>query len=144
RKGVSCGAAQAKVKMRRSMCGAMRPLDREGRQATRDPDRSQLISLLQARRRRRLHQEGKVLRFILHPGSIGMAQILITGANRGLGLEFTRQFLERGERVVATCRQPGRAAELTRMAAEHPGRLKVLPLDVAQERSRVELAREVE
>ncbi len=73
-----------------------------------------------------------------------MAQILITGANRGLGLEFTRQFLERGERVVATCRQPGRAAELTRMAAEHPGRLKVLPLDVAQERSRAELAREIE
>lgn len=126
------------------MCGAMRPIDQEGRQATRDLDRSQLISLLHVQRRRRLLREKKVLRFILHPGSIGMAQILITGANRGLGLEFTRQFLERGERVVATCRQPGRANELTRMAAEHPGRLKVLPLDVAQGRSMAELAREIE
>ena len=32
---------------------------------------------------------------------------LVTGANRGLGLEFTRQLLARGDRVVATCRHPG-------------------------------------
>jgi NAD(P)-dependent dehydrogenase (short-subunit alcohol dehydrogenase family) len=73
-----------------------------------------------------------------------MAQVLISGANRGLGLEFTKQFLQRGDRVVATCRHPARATELTRLAVQFPGRLHVLPLDVAQVRSMAELAREVE
>lgn len=73
-----------------------------------------------------------------------MAQVLVTGANRGLGLEFVRQLLARGDRVVATCRAPGRAIELTRLAGEHPGRLTVLPLEVASPRSIAELARELE
>ena len=68
---------------------------------------------------------------------------LVTGANRGLGLEFVRQLLARGHRVVATCRQPGRATELNTLAGEHPGRLHVLPLDVASARSRDELVREL-
>lgn len=68
---------------------------------------------------------------------------LVTGANRGLGLEFVRQLLGRGHRVVATCRQPGRATALNALAGEHPGRLRVLPLDVAEARSRDELVREL-
>jgi NAD(P)-dependent dehydrogenase (short-subunit alcohol dehydrogenase family) len=64
---------------------------------------------------------------------------LVTGANRGLGLEFVRQLLARGERVVATCRQPGRASALNTLAGEHPGRLRVLPLDVAEPQSHAEL-----
>ncbi|HET8818927.1 MAG TPA: SDR family oxidoreductase [Xanthomonadaceae bacterium] len=68
---------------------------------------------------------------------------LVTGANRGLGLEFVRQLLARGHRVVATCRQPGRATALNALAGEHPGRLRVLPLDVADARSRDELVREL-
>ena len=44
-----------------------------------------------------------------------MLRILITGANRGIGLALTQQYLQRGERVFATCRQPAEAAEL----AEH-------------------------
>ena len=32
--------------------------------------------------------------------------IVITGANRGIGLELCRQYMERGEQVIATCRQP--------------------------------------
>jgi NAD(P)-dependent dehydrogenase (short-subunit alcohol dehydrogenase family) len=68
---------------------------------------------------------------------------LVTGANRGLGLEFARQLLARGHRVVATCRQPGRATALNALAGEHPGRLRVLPLDVADARSRAELVREL-
>jgi NAD(P)-dependent dehydrogenase (short-subunit alcohol dehydrogenase family) len=67
---------------------------------------------------------------------------LVTGANRGLGLEFVRQLLARGERVVATCRQPGRASALNALAGEHPGRLRVLPLDVAEPRTHVELVAE--
>lgn len=73
-----------------------------------------------------------------------MVQTLVTGANRGIGLEFVNQLLARGDRVIATCRQPGRASELTRLAGEHPGRLKVLPLNISEPRSITELAREVE
>lgn len=67
---------------------------------------------------------------------------LVTGANRGLGLEFVRQLLARGAPVVATCRQPGRATVLNALAGEHPGRLRVLPLDVAEPKSHAQLAAE--
>ena len=68
---------------------------------------------------------------------------LVTGANRGLGLEFVRQLLAAGSRVVAACRHPGKATALNTLAGEHPGRLHVLPLDVAAPRSHAELAREL-
>ena len=68
---------------------------------------------------------------------------LVTGANRGLGLEFVRQLLARGGHVIATCRHPGKATALNTLAGEHPGRLHVLPLDVASDKSRAELAREL-
>jgi len=68
---------------------------------------------------------------------------LVTGANRGLGLEFVRQLLARGDRVLATCREPGRAQALNRLVAGHPGRLHVLPLDVASPRTHAELVREL-
>lgn len=71
-----------------------------------------------------------------------MARVLVTGANRGLGLEFARQLLARGDRLIATCRHPGRATELTALAAAHPGHLHVLPLDVARPASIQELGRE--
>jgi len=67
----------------------------------------------------------------------------VTGANRGLGLEFVRQLLARGDRVVATCRHPGKATTLNALAGEHPGRLHVLPLDVADPRAIAEVAREL-
>jgi NAD(P)-dependent dehydrogenase (short-subunit alcohol dehydrogenase family) len=73
-----------------------------------------------------------------------MPHAIVTGANRGLGLEFVRQLLARGQRVVATCRQPGRALELTRLAGEHPGHLTVLPLTLPEPRSIAALVREVE
>lgn len=72
-----------------------------------------------------------------------MSNALVTGANRGLGLALVRALLARGNRVVAACRQPGKATELNRLAGEHPGRLRVLPLDVAQPKSHAELAREL-
>jgi NAD(P)-dependent dehydrogenase (short-subunit alcohol dehydrogenase family) len=68
---------------------------------------------------------------------------LVTGANRGIGLEFVRQLLARGDRVVAACRQPGKATALNTLTGEYPGRLRVLPLDVALEKSRAELVREL-
>lgn len=69
--------------------------------------------------------------------------VLVTGGNRGIGLAFVRQLLARGDRVVATCRQPGKATALNALAGEHPGRLRVLPLDVAEAKSRAELLREL-
>lgn len=71
-----------------------------------------------------------------------MQRILITGANRGLGLEFATQLLARGAHVVATCRDPARANALNHLAGEHPGRLHVLPLDVSQPSTIDELVRE--
>ncbi|MFS8137384.1 MAG: SDR family oxidoreductase [Thermomonas sp.] len=68
---------------------------------------------------------------------------LVTGANRGIGLAFVGQLLARGDDVVATCRHPGKASALNNLAGEFPGRLHVLPLDVAQEKSRAELIREL-
>ena len=71
-----------------------------------------------------------------------MQRVLVTGANRGLGLEFVHQLLVRGARVIAACRQPGRALKLTELAAAHPGHLSVLPLDLNKERSIAGLAQE--
>ncbi len=42
--------------------------------------------------------------------------ILITGANRGIGLAFVRHYLNRGERVLAVCRQS--SSELDGSGAE--------------------------
>lgn len=58
-----------------------------------------------------------------------MATILITGANRGLGLELARQYLLAGWRVLATCRRPEQAIALRALANEH-ATLTVYPLDV--------------
>jgi len=42
-----------------------------------------------------------------------MACVVITGANRGIGLELARQYKERGDEVVAACREPSEALEKT-------------------------------
>jgi len=44
--------------------------------------------------------------------------VLITGANRGLGLEFARQYAARGWNVVASCRHPDQAEALQALASE--------------------------
>ena len=58
-----------------------------------------------------------------------MPTILITGANRGLGLEFTRQYAADGWHVIACCRQPADADELNALAAEN-SEIVVEQLDV--------------
>jgi len=60
-----------------------------------------------------------------------MQRCLVTGANRGLGLEFTRQLLERGARVLACCRDPAHADDLIALHETHPDDLIVHALDVA-------------
>jgi NAD(P)-dependent dehydrogenase (short-subunit alcohol dehydrogenase family) len=58
-----------------------------------------------------------------------MRTILITGANRGIGLTHSRRYLERGVRVYATARLPSEADDLERLAADHDGRLRILRFD---------------
>lgn len=58
-----------------------------------------------------------------------MSTILITGANRGIGLELARNFAARDWQVFACCRVPGQAAELNALAAERPA-VAVYRLDV--------------
>jgi NAD(P)-dependent dehydrogenase (short-subunit alcohol dehydrogenase family) len=60
---------------------------------------------------------------------IAMSCILVTGANRGLGLEWVRQYALAGWQVHATCRRPEEAAELNALAAEH-AQVSVHRLDV--------------
>ncbi len=55
--------------------------------------------------------------------------ILITGANRGIGLELTRQFAESGWKILACCRSPENAEHLNRIATDSPA-VEVYPLDV--------------
>lgn len=51
--------------------------------------------------------------------------VLVTGASRGLGLEFVRQFAARGDQVIAACRNPGAAGELRTLG------VRAAALDVA-------------
>ncbi|MFO7809519.1 SDR family oxidoreductase [Guyparkeria sp.] len=60
-----------------------------------------------------------------------MKTALITGTNRGIGLDLTRQLLEDGWRVHATARDPEESAELKALAFAHPDTLQLHALDVA-------------
>ncbi|MEE4244577.1 MAG: SDR family oxidoreductase [Kangiellaceae bacterium] len=54
---------------------------------------------------------------------------LVTGANRGIGLEYATQLKQQGYHVIATARKPERANELNKLGVE------VLQLDVTDEKS---------
>jgi NAD(P)-dependent dehydrogenase (short-subunit alcohol dehydrogenase family) len=58
-----------------------------------------------------------------------LGTVLITGANRGLGLEFVRQYAERGWTVIATARNSDAAAKLHELAESHPN-VSIEKLDV--------------
>jgi NAD(P)-dependent dehydrogenase (short-subunit alcohol dehydrogenase family) len=64
-----------------------------------------------------------------------MPSTLITGANRGLGLEFARQYSADGWQVYATCRDPGSASELRHLAEASGYKLHILMLDVTDSAS---------
>jgi NAD(P)-dependent dehydrogenase (short-subunit alcohol dehydrogenase family) len=60
-----------------------------------------------------------------------MATVLITGANRGLGLEFCRQYAEQGWHVIACSRNPDDAFALNSLASRHPN-IQSEALDVSE------------
>lgn len=67
--------------------------------------------------------------------------VFIQGASRGIGLEMTRQLLDRSRiRLFASCRAPETATELATLAAGSDGKLTVLRVDVSDEASIAEAA----
>ncbi len=58
-----------------------------------------------------------------------MPTVLVTGANRGLGLEFCKQYAGKGWKVIACCRYPEHAIELNSIAGQYS--LQIEALDVA-------------
>ena len=56
--------------------------------------------------------------------------VFVTGANRGLGLEFARQYARDGWKTIAACRAPKSARELKALQSQHPDRITILALDV--------------
>lgn len=72
-----------------------------------------------------------------------MKTTLITGANRGIGLEFSRQYAADGWSVLACSRNPEKSDELNKLAAQYPELIKVLALDVSDHVQIERLAQEL-
>ena len=70
-----------------------------------------------------------------------MSHVLITGANRGIGLALTKLYAQRGDTVFACCRLPEQAEQLHSLAKTQ--KVKVLPLAVDDEASVAALAKAV-
>ena len=65
-----------------------------------------------------------------------MKTIFITGSNRGLGLEFTKQYLELGNQVIASCRNPSKAESLNKLINKYSDKITLIQLDVTNEEQR--------
>jgi len=68
--------------------------------------------------------------------------LLITGANRGIGLALTRLYAQEGWQIHACCRHPEQADDLLRLAGDYPG-LSLHALDVAESDQIRTLARQL-
>ncbi|MBL8224689.1 MAG: SDR family oxidoreductase [Chromatiales bacterium] len=66
--------------------------------------------------------------------------ILLTGANRGVGLALAKEYASQGWNVIATCRNPRDAAELQALAKSNP-KVIVERLDVASSKQLADLAK---
>ena len=66
--------------------------------------------------------------------------VVITGANRGIGLRLADSYARQGHRVFACCREPEQATSLSQLAADTDGLLSVHPLNVVNESQRQGLA----
>jgi NAD(P)-dependent dehydrogenase (short-subunit alcohol dehydrogenase family) len=60
---------------------------------------------------------------------------LITGAGRGLGLEYTRQLLAKKQNVIAWLRDPEKAKELKELQKQYTSQLTVQKVDITQQES---------
>lgn len=65
-----------------------------------------------------------------------MSTWIIVGASRGIGLEFVRQLLARGDHVIATIRDPAKASQLWSLAgAAEGGSCQLFECDVTEDAS---------
>ncbi len=81
-------------------------------------------------------------RYLSYRSGMDINSILVTGSNRGLGLEWVRQYARLGWRVYATCRFLEQAGELHKLASDHPN-ISLHPLDVTRSEQIAALAREL-
>jgi NAD(P)-dependent dehydrogenase (short-subunit alcohol dehydrogenase family) len=69
--------------------------------------------------------------------------VLITGANRGIGIEFAKQYAELGWHVIATCRNPAKAEQLKTLAEQYSN-VHIRQLDLTDHARIEQLAAELE
>ncbi len=69
----------------------------------------------------------------------------VTGANRGLGYELVKEGLQRGHKMLASCRKtdPVSAADLYLLQEQYGERIRIMPLDVVNETQAAQAAEEV-
>ena len=72
-----------------------------------------------------------------------MATVMITGANRGIGVELVRVYTADGAQVLACCRRPQSADELQKTAAASSGRVTICPLDVTRPQDITNIKKEI-
>lgn len=65
-----------------------------------------------------------------------LSTVVITGANRGIGLELTKNFLNAGQwKIIACCRNPEVAQDLQKLAQDTDNTIDVYKLDVTNDDS---------
>jgi NAD(P)-dependent dehydrogenase (short-subunit alcohol dehydrogenase family) len=79
---------------------------------------------------------------LLLPMQLMADTVLITGANRGIGLEFVKQYAEKGWTVIATSRKPKKSAELNALAKAND-KIRIIKLDVTDVDAIAALAKKV-
>ena len=68
--------------------------------------------------------------------------VMVTGANRGIGLQLASNYAKRGWTVIATARKPEKATELNALAAEYPN-LSIEYLDLTDHKGIDKLAKKL-
>ena len=59
--------------------------------------------------------------------------VLVTGANRGIGFGFVQEYVKRGAHVFAACRKPEQADKLKELQTAHRNQVIIVPLDVTDQ-----------
>src|SRR2546423_1469575 len=60
-----------------------------------------------------------------------MKTVLVTGANRGIGLEFVKQYVASSFRVIACCRDPQSATSLMQLVEANPAKIILMQIDMS-------------
>ena len=86
----------------------------------------------------------KLVLFLLLPvllaSQAAAETVLITGSNKGIGLAFTKAYLERGATVIATARKPNKADDLKALKETYGDKLIIEQLDVTDDKRIAKLA----